>query len=282
MDACPKPECTARRIADRTAPAPVLRVPGHWGELLQGRLGPQGPLALVSLPTPVTAVVATLRAAPPPPDGSDLPPGGARLLAALGLARPPHCLALDYGVPRGGGAGSSTAALVALARLAGWQGAPEVLARACVAAEGASDPLMFPDPSRLLFASRRGRVLAALPALPGVEVLGGFLGPGRPTDPADLDFPDIADLAAAWGQGGDAARMAGLAAESARRTLARRGPAGDPTPGLARDLGALGWAIAHTGSARALLFAPGRLPPEAAARLAAEGLDGLQRFRVGG
>ncbi|WP_444430839.1 hypothetical protein ACTTAM_07955 [Rhodobacter capsulatus] len=39
-------------------------------------------------------------------------------------------------VAPGLGTGVSTASLVALARLAGWDGAPGLLARACVAAEG--------------------------------------------------------------------------------------------------------------------------------------------------
>jgi hypothetical protein len=33
-------------------------VAGHFGELLQGRLGPSGPLALVTLPTRAFAVTA--------------------------------------------------------------------------------------------------------------------------------------------------------------------------------------------------------------------------------
>ena len=34
----------------------ALRVAGHFGELMQGRLGADGPLALISLPCPVLAV----------------------------------------------------------------------------------------------------------------------------------------------------------------------------------------------------------------------------------
>lgn len=255
-------------------PAPALRVAGHFGELVQGRLGPGGPVVLISLPCPVPAV----EVAP----GAPLPPGGAALMATQGLAAPAG-LGVRALLPPGGGAGTSTAGLVALARAAGWAGAPEALARACVAAEGASDPLMFPRPERLVFASREGRVLATLPPMARIEVLGGFCGPETPTDPADDRFPDVADLIAAWpGAAGSVAALGRIAAKSARRTLALRGPSGDPTAGLAAELGAAGWTIAHTGSARALIFAPGTVPAGAEARLAAAGFRHILRFGAGG
>ena len=65
--------------------------------------------------------------------------------------------------------------------------------------------------------------------------------------------------------------MAALASESARRTLALRGPADDPSAEIVRALGAAGHAIAHTGAARAFLFAPGTLPEGAGAVLRAAG-----------
>lgn len=262
-----------------TAPAPVpadlpaLRIAGHFGEFLQGRVG--GVLALVSVPCPALTVAAWLE--PGAPSARE-----AAFLAGLGLPAPPGRPVFAPQMPPGGGAGSSTASLVALARLAGWNGPPQALARACVAAEGASDPLMFPHPARLLFAPREGRVLAELPPPPGCEIVGGFLGPDTPTDPADQDFPDIADLVAGWRAAPDLATRAALAAESAARTLALRGPAGDPTAGLARAEGALGWLIAHTGSARGLIFAPGTAPGGLEARLAARGFRQVLRFEVGG
>jgi hypothetical protein len=268
-------------IAPRPQPAadapPALRVAGHFGEFLQGRMGPDGPVAVVSAPCPALVLEGRLD-----PGAGDLPPGGAVLLAALGLDAPPGRVVLSPAMPPGGGAGSSTAALVALARLAGFRGPPQVLAAACVAAEGASDPLMYPAPERVLFASRTGAVLADLPALPPMQVVGGFWGPDRATDAADHDFPDIADLVAGWQRGGGLPHLAALATESARRTLALRGPAGDPTGALAQGLGALGWLIAHTGSARGLIFAPGAVPPGAEAALAGAGFRQVIRFGVGG
>ena len=259
------------------APTAPLRVAGHFGELMQGRLGVGGPLALISLPCPVLSVSVGGR------DAGLLGPRRVQALcAALGLAVPGVLPALSASMPPGGGAGSSTAALVALARWLGFDGPPEALARACVQAEGASDPLMLPRPERLLFAPREGRVIEALPPLPRFEVLGGFLGEGQRTRADDQDFPDIADLVARWRLGPDLPTMAALASESAARTLALRGPAGDPTAALADTLGAAGWIIAHTGSARGLIFAPGAVPAGAEGSLRAAGFTRVLRFTGGG
>jgi hypothetical protein len=258
-----------------TAP---IRVAGHFGELLQGRLGPDGPLALISLPCPALAVE--------PGGTGDAGLIGPRrlkaLCAALDLPVPEVLPPLRATMPQGGGAGSSTAALVAIARHLGYRGTPEALARACVRAEGASDPLMFPGAERLLFAPREGRVLAPLPALPRFAVLGGFHGPEVRTDPGDMAFPDIDDLVEAWRQAETLAAFAMLTSESARRTLSLRGPAGDPTEALCRDLGALGWVIAHTGNARGFLFPPGAVPPDGPARLRAAGFKQVLSFEAGG
>lgn len=269
---------TLAQPPDRTV-STGLRVTGHFGELMQGRLGPRGPVALISLPCPALWVELPART-------GDCGLIDARraglLLSALGRAPAPALPPLRATMPQGGGAGSSTAALVALARAQGFDGPPEALARACVAAEGASDPLMFPRAERLLFAPRQGRVLRRLPVLPAFEVIGGFWGAGQRTDPQDIDFPDIADLVAAWPGDGGVASMAALVAESARRTLAHRGLSADPTAALAKALGARGWMIAHTGSARGLIFAPGEVPPEAASRLREAGFAGVLRFAAGG
>lgn len=250
-------------------------VAGHFGELLQGRLGPNGPLGLVTLPCAAFRVSTGLgpHCARPPPCVLD------RFSKALGIAlsAPP----LSAAVAPGLGTGSSTAALVLLARLAGWQGSPAVLARACLAAEGATDPLMYPDPDVLLWASRTATPLARLPAPPRFEVVGGFWGAPARTDPQDLRFPDIRDLIDAWHKAPPLARMAALATESAARTTALRGPQDDPTAPLARALGALGWHRAHTGAARGLIFAPGTAPPNAASALCEAGYHGVVRFETG-
>ncbi|WP_347311927.1 propanediol utilization protein [Defluviimonas sp. SAOS-178_SWC] len=267
----------------------VVRVSGHFGELLQGRIGPDGPVALISLPCPALELEARFQ----PGRGFSIHGGGQRLLTPErarrfldGLGRPlAGQVTMRAAMPAGGGAGASTAALVALARLAGARLTPEALASAAIASEGATDPLMFPSAERLLWASRAGRVLAHLPALPRFDVIGGFYGPPRRTEARDMAFPDIADLMEPWRHAalaGQSAALAELAGISASRTLALRGPDEDPTAELAARLGAAGLVIGHTGSARGLLFLPGRIPDRAAPVLREAGLRGIVRFRAGG
>jgi hypothetical protein len=297
----------------------VVFVAGHFGEWLQGRLGADGPVALVTLACPVRGVRATLEAGAPP--GLDRPEGllGAcrarRFLAALGRPLPGR-VRLSADLPPGSGAGMSTAALVALARLLGAEEEGRIAA-ACLSAEGATDPLMRAAPDAVLWAPRRAVALRALPRPPVAEIVGGFLGRPEPTDPADMRFPDIADLAKEWaatlapdpprldappqaapgrmqapghrgkraGPGrlsaGRLARLARIASVSATRTTVLRGPDDDPTPALAARLGALGHARAHTGSARALIFPPGEVPATAETSLRAAGYLGVLRFRTG-
>lgn len=263
-------------------------VAGHFGELLQGRLGPSGPVALVTLPCP--ALRATARHLPGGPFVLHQPRGRpldrhrlAAFLRALTGAPPRGRLLVDLDMPPGGGAGASTASLVAAGRAVAGAIPSETLARLCLAAEGASDPVMFSDPARRLWASRAARTLAALPPLPRFEVVGGFHGPTSRTDPRDSRFADIADLASAWSPAAaraDRAALAALATASARRTRAHRdGPPTDMLEAIAQRHGALGIAVAHTGPAEALLFAPRRGDPAAALRaLRAAGLRGCLRF----
>lgn len=204
----------------------------------------------------------------------------ARLLAALGAAAPAR-LALRLPFAPGLGTGMSTASLLAAARLLVPGASPADLAAACLWAEGACDPLMFPRPDGLLWASREARVIGPLPPPPRAHLLAGFFGPPRPTQAADTDYDDISDLVPAWARAPGLAACAGLATESARRCLARRGPAADPTAALARDLGALGWTASHSGAARALIFAPGKVPPGAEAAARAAGLRGVRRLATG-
>lgn len=262
-------------------PMLCVTVPGHFGEWIQGRLGPLGPVALITMACPV------LRARAP---GTKLKArdflDAAQLdafAADLGISAP-DWPDLDCDMPLGAGAGASTACLAAAARALGFGGPPEVLARACLTVEGASDPLMFDAPDRLLWASRRAEVLRVLPAPPEAEIVGGLWGAPQRTDPRDSAFADIVDLADFWAEAaarGDLAAIAGIATESARRCTSLRGPA-DPMDDLARDLGALGVARAHTGSVRALIFAPGKAADTVEAALREAGLSHVLRFRTGG
>lgn len=267
----------------------IARATGHFGEFLQGRLGPEGPVVLVTLPCPAVWVEARVTAAAGLAvhcSGQRLltPDHARRFLTPLGLpARGRVTLRATMQV--GGGAGASTAALVALARAMGHAGAAADLALAAIATEGASDPLMFAAPERLLWASRDGHAVMALPPLPAFDVLGGFAGPPERTRAADNRFPDISDLIAPWKAAahvGDRAALARLATTSADRTLAHRGGTILPLADLALATGALGHAIAHTGSARALLFAPGTVPRHAAALMREAGCRRVIEFRTGG
>ena len=258
-----------------------VSVAGHFGELMQGRLGANGPLALISLPCPDLCLHATAM----PAQGLSIhsrsgapivTPARARAFLAQLNLRLNAKVTLAPQMPVGAGAGASTAALACLARLAGWRGDDLALARACVASEGASDPLMLRGPAQILWASREGRVLARLPALPAFDILGGFWGDGRRTDPADLHFPDISALLTGWEQAAklqDLAAIAKLATISAQATLALRNVQNDPTAALAARLGALGYLIAHTGSARGLIFARNTVPQNGRAALRAAGLS---------
>ncbi len=265
------------------------RVPGHFGELLQGRIGPEGPIALVTLATEFAAVDAWISG---PGHGVSMhgtelvsQARAAQFLDDLGLDPPGH-VALDAATGPGRGCGISTAALLALATLAGAGSrgpriGPEDLVRAAIDAEGATDPTMFPDPGRLLWSSRDGRLLGSVPPLPKCDIVGGHWGNPVRTDPLDTGFPDVSDLAAKLSSATSLSQMAAIATESASRCLAQRGPENDPTIDLARDLGALGVVMAHTGTARGLIFAPGSVPEAAMSAMERAGYSGIATFSAG-
>ena len=267
---------------------PAHRVTGHFGEWLQGRLGPDGPVVLVTLPCEALgasiSLVRTNGRCPKPP--SLLSPSviGA-FLEALDIEPPKADTEVTVDARPGAGAGMSTAMLLALARAIGIGASPEALANACLNAEGAVDPLMMDRPETLLWASREARAVRSMPQPPAFVVLGGFLGPPIQTVPDDSCFADISDLVPNWiaaAEGGDRIELARIAAVSAGRTTALRGPEEDRTAVLAQDLDALGWCRAHTGSARGLLFEPGHVPVGVEDRLRSEGYADVLRFATKG
>jgi uncharacterized protein involved in propanediol utilization len=264
-------------------------ITGHFGEWLQGRLGMDGPIVLVTLPCPSLCVTVAWQAG-----GALRIDGPAADLMTRDRARTflqrlrlptdgTATVAAD--MPAGGGAGASTAALLALAGAVGGATlAPDQVAAACIAAEGASDPLMLQHPDTHLWASREGRSLRRIAAPPAFDVVGGFFGPPVWTDPADWQLPDVSDLAERWSDAariGDIRALARIASASADRTTALRGPPDDPTAELANKTGALGHVRAHTGSARGLLFAPGTIPAGVKALLAGAGFRAVLQFRTG-
>lgn len=280
--------------ADREARLPrptAVRVAGHFGELAQGRLGRGGPVALVTLPCSALVTKVLFRPAPGPlvADASDSTKLAAAARLVLSTVAGPGWggrLEVRRAASPGGGTGQSTAdvlgAIRAVAGAFGRRFPPEEEAGLCLTAEGAVDPLMHEAP--VLFASRAARIIRRLGPLPHLRVVGGFAGPGMPTDPGDDDFPEIARLfarLAAAIRAGDVAALAGAARASADLNQAR-----NPNPAWAgvletgRRAGALGPVVAHTGSAIGLMLAPGAAVEPVRAEFAALGLAQIIAFEL--
>ncbi|MEM8787271.1 MAG: propanediol utilization protein [Pseudomonadota bacterium] len=207
----------------------------------------------------------------------------AALFRAAGWRHPFGHLRLTSTMPPGGGGGASTAAIVATARLLGLA-APR-LPDLAVAIERASDPSMLADPGAWLWAPRRARAVRQMARPAPMRLVGGFVGPPRWTDPGDGAFDDISDLVTCWDGAETAADFAALAQASATRRLGRLGEDPAPWADAVRQSGALGFIIAHSGSARGLLLALDAGPPAilAARRaLQARGARGCVTGRVGG
>lgn len=258
---------------------PPIRVAGHFGEFLQGRLGPDGPVGLVTVPCAALGAEAVAEPGRFSVAGSS-EKAAQQLFDATGGV-PDMRFRVTCDAPLGAGAGMSTAALMAVAQAAG----RSVTAQDLQAVEGAVDPLMLDDPGAVLWASREARVLQSFCTLPEFTIVGGFYGDEIRTDAGDENFPDITDIVAFWADAvarQDRAALAGIATEAARRTTALRGPNADPTEDLARELGALGMVRAHTGSARGLLFAPGKVSGHVGAALVEAGLKDVLHFQTGG
>ena len=264
------------------------RVAGHFGEWLQGRDGPEGPVVLVTVPCPQLGVSATKFCA-----GALEISGAAGVLETERAKLFLNALGADVGglfeltseMQPGGGAGVSTASLLALAAAAGITAAPDNLAKACLVVEGAVDPLMIHAPEEVIWASRQARVIERLAPLPEAEIVGGFWSEPVRTRAEDQMFPDISDLIQDWrlaAASGSLKWLAQIASASAMRTTELRGPVADPAAQLADELGALGYVRAHTGSARGLIFRPGECPAEAERVLEGQGFKDVIRFLTPG
>lgn len=256
-----------------------VSVAGHFGEWLQGRNGPDGEVVLVTVACEAVEVSTSWS------EGEQQIIHAPKVLAdfaeALGLID--EWPGLLRTIVPGRGAGASTATLVALAKAHGVPLDAGKLASACVAAEGASDPLMYPEPDHMLWASRRGVVVRDFGVPPRATIVGGFLGQPQRTDPTDCDFPDVADLVAAWARAIDRRQLdevAEIATTSASRLAAAKGVS-EPMDDLVKSLGALGHLRAHTGSARGLIFPPGAPPKHTVAAATEAGLCEAFVFETG-
>ena len=267
------------------------RVAGHFGELVQGRFGPNGPVALITLPAPPLVTEVTYQPSEAPLSAVDGDSAKALAAAHLVLARAGlsarGALGITRPAPPGLGLGSSTAEVLGAIRAVAGASmlalAPEEEAALCREAEGACDPLMWPDP--VIFASRQGRVLRPLAALPCMRIVGGIAGPPQSTDPGDGAFPDQTVLFEQATQAlaqGDLGALGAAATASAEANQARNpNPAWEVMCAFGQEHGAVGVVVSHTGPAIGLVLEPGRSGRRVAAALGQAGLDRVMRFGVG-
>jgi uncharacterized protein involved in propanediol utilization len=212
-------------------------------------------------------------------------------LDALGRTGWGGAVRIDSNVPVQWGCGSSTTDVLATIRaVADAFDAvlePEWIATLAVAAETASDSLMFGPGRAVLFAQRRGRVLADLGGpLPAVRVLGfnteGEKGVGTLTLPPvpystweiEAYRPILGMLRRAVADQDPG--LLGRVATASTVIMQRHRPKRQMPEllRLAREAGALGVQIAHSGTVAGFLFDP------AAADRADRARDGLRRLGV--
>ena len=297
----------------RTAPAPALypapaadfrvgraEVFAHHGEIVQGVFySPDGAVehGLVTLPCPLFSTRATfrpLRSGPltAEPGGRTRALAAARLaLDALGRTGWGGSLRIDGNVPLRWGCGSSTTDVLSTIRAVcdafGAALEPAWVAGLAVAAETASDSLMFGPARAVVFAQRRGRVLYDLGGpLPLVRVLGFNTEGGHGVETLALPpveytsweveaFRPVLGLLRRAVADQDPELLGRVATASTvlmqghrpKRQLAE-------LLRLARSAGATGVQVAHSGTVAGFLFDPAA---DAEGRIAAarEGLAGL-------
>ena len=234
-----------------------ISIAGHFGEFLQGQMGPTGDVVLISLPCPNLRVHLSRRAGE-----FAIMQSPQQILSAdqIGTlfeqcnAKYDGHFQLSHDMPAGGGAGASTAARVAFLRMLAPDLTPEEIASACFQSEGAVDPLMFPNTRQYLWASRKGLVKDTFGPLPRGRIIGGFVPHSEHTDASDNNFADISDLVTKWAEIKTLDHLANLSTISAKRNLGLRQPGYDPSLDILAKTGALGIVIAHTGSARGFIF----------------------------
>jgi uncharacterized protein involved in propanediol utilization len=299
-------EAVLTRRAAPGARAGAGAAPGHHGEILQGAfdIGDSGPPChgLVTLPCRRFASQATYV---PSAAALTVTPAWkckARRAAALVLAglRLPVTGALEISAtaPVARGLGSSTsdvlAAIRAVADAFGLTIPPADCAVLAVAAEGASDPVMFGDVP-ILFAQRRGLVLAELAArLPAFELVSVDITALRGvvhTDeqvlpdygPAQVrEFGELLAALRAALAAGDVAGLAAVATRSALINAAVYQWDSSPVELIAGESGALGWQLAHSGSVAGLIFPAGDAAADRAIETAGRaGFAGAWRYRAG-
>nr|WP_162689571.1 hypothetical protein [Streptomyces sp. ST1020] len=299
----------AMHLNASTAPPPAVHIRGsyrsiaHHGEILQGVFEAGGRLhrGLITLPCPLYSSQAVFEPSTTAAGVSVKDPWRTKAVRAAELALRtlggPYTggvLRLASDIPLGRGFGSSTADVLAsigaVFRAAGQDPRPEQLAALAVAAETASDALMYPHRA-VLFAHRRGESLEDLGgSLMRLTVLGFGTSPdGAGVDTLDLPparydvweieaFRPLLGMARRAVRTGDVALLGRVATASARLNQRHLPvPRLDDLLRLAEEVGAAGLQVAHSGDVAGLLFDP-RCPDldvrtaRARARLAALGI----------
>ena len=266
-------------------------VHAHHGEEMQGLFySPEGTVehGLVTLPCALFGTRARfrpMRSAPLTVEPADR--GRARLAArltldALGRTGWGGSVCIEGNVPLRWGCGSSTTDVLCVIRaVADAFGAvlePAVIARVSVAAETASDSLMYGPERAVLFAQRRGSVLRDLGGpLPTVRVLGFNTETDRGVETLGLTpmaysaweteaFGVLLGLLQRAVEHQDPVLLGRVATGSTLITQRHRPKRHVPEVlRLAREVGAAGVQVAHSGTVAGLMFDPAA--PDAAARV---------------
>lgn len=286
------------------------RAIAHHGELLQGVFPDGGGRlhrGLITLPFPRIESVVTFW----PDDGNEIHTrqkdrtkaarAAALTFQKLGHSYARGCLTIETSIPVGCGYGSSTADVIAAIRAAtaavGAELHRSVICQLAVAAETASDAVVF-DEQAVLFAHREGRVLEYFPGdYPPLYVVGFTSRDDAPIDTlafaaARYDSAEIENFRVLRGlfrravHERDAVLLGHVATASARinqRFLPKRHF--DALQQISRDLGGCGVQVAHSGNLMGILIDPKE--PDAAARTTAiamaargYGFSDIVRFSV--
>ena len=260
-------------------------VNGHFGEFIQGRLGVTDPLVLVTVPSRFFKVQVTYT------EGAfEVVQNGTSFydrsvvseLAKLAKARLSGRLKICLSMPEACGLGSSTATRVGILRAIRPDISVNSIVSICLKHERASDPIMYKSPERLLWAPREGKIVEKLPRLPKISCIGGLFGSPLKTNPSDNNFPIISDLVDKWKRTEMTDKnFAEICAESSERTISIRKLSDDPTRKITKEIGALGFSIAHTGNVRNFIFPYRSIPSNAEKILSSYGFRNVHRFSLG-
>lgn len=270
---------------------------GSCGELVQGVL-PDGQAFQVTMPMDVFSsahVVARQRedwvALSHPRDRTKA--AAAALATAQHLGSPPLHLTvtIDSTIPIGAGLGSSTADVVATVRATATALAAVLTPNEIGSIAGAIEPTDGTMHRGMCVTDRRGRLLEAWPWTPTFHVV-VLVPEGRGVATEAVALDRQREWASAYAELLDGLRVAAhlrdprpfIEAAATSAALHQEVLANDllaRAPALARDTGAAGWNIAHTGTALGLLFAePDRATTVATTLPSRPGLAGVRAFRA--